>query len=184
MPKTLKQLPTNKWQLLEKAMQKENIALQMISRNDVTDLCNGAIRVDPDEIYFYEPDVLQLDSSEILNAMQNAAKINQVEIMEHCQVYDFERDNQGNINALHTNQGKIGCEHIVNATGGWSSDLFASIDIHIPVALEPVYAANFLASSQDVLRVFADYCRFCKPCLFSTLARQYFTHASTQSPLR
>ena len=151
---------TNKWQLLEKTMQKENIALQMISRNDVSDLCNGAIRVDPDEIYFYEPDVLQLDSSEILNAMQNAAKINQVELMEHCQVYDFERDNQGNINALLTNQGKIGCENIVNATGGWSSDLFASIDIHIPVALEPVYAANFLVSSQDIpasLPIIADF---------------------------
>ncbi len=151
---------TNKWQLLEKTMQNENIALQMISRNEVSDLCNGAIRVDPDEIYFYEPDVLQLDSSEILNALQNAAKINQVEIMEHCQVYDFERDNQGHINALLTNQGKIGCENIVNATGGWSSDLFASIDIHIPVALEPVYAANFLVSSQDIpasLPIIADF---------------------------
>ena len=150
----------NTWQLLEKTMQKENIALQMISRNDISDLCNGAIRVDPEEIYFYEPDVLQLDSSEILNAMQNAAKINQVELMEHCQVYDFERDSHGNINNLLTNQGKIGCENIVNATGGWSSDLFASIDIHIPVALEPVYAANFLVSSQDVpasLPIIADF---------------------------
>ncbi|HEY5140722.1 MAG TPA: FAD-binding oxidoreductase [Methylococcales bacterium] len=150
----------NTWQLLEKTMQKENIALQMISRNEVTDLCNGAIRVDPDEIYFYEPDVLQLDSSEILNAMQNAAKVNQVELMEHCQVYDFERDNHGNIISLYTNQGKIGCENIVNAIGGWSSDLFASIDVHIPVALEPVYAANFLVSSQDVsesLPIIADF---------------------------
>ena len=121
---------THKWQLLEKTMHEENIALQMISRNDVNDFCNGAIRVDPDEIYFYEPDVLQLDSSEILNAMQNAAKVNQVELMEHCQVYDFERDSHGNINNLLTNQGKIGCENIVNATGGWSSDLFARIDIH------------------------------------------------------
>jgi glycine/D-amino acid oxidase-like deaminating enzyme len=92
--------------------------------------------------------------------MQNAAKINQVELMEHCQVYDFERDNHGNINALLTNQGKIGCENVVNATGGWSSDLFAGIDIHIPVALEPVYAANFLVSSQDVpasLPIIADF---------------------------
>jgi glycine/D-amino acid oxidase-like deaminating enzyme len=134
---------TNKWQQLEKTMQNENIALQMISRNEVTDLCNGAIRVDPDEIYFYEPDVLQLDSSEILNALQNAAKVNQVELIEHCQVYDFERDSHGNIIAVHTNQGKIGCQNIVNATGGWSSDLFASIGIHIPVALEPVYAGGY-----------------------------------------
>jgi len=150
----------NTWQQLEKTMQNENIALQMISINDVNDLCNGAIRVDPDEIYFYEPDVLQLDSSETLNAMQNAAKVNQIDIMEHCQVYDFERDSQGNIITLHTNQGKIGCENVVNASGGWSSDLFAGIDIHIPVALEPVYAANFLVSSQDVpasLPIIADF---------------------------
>ncbi len=151
---------TNTWQQLEKTMQDENIALQRISKDDVSDLCNGAIRLDPDELYFYEPDVLQLDSSEILNAMQNAAKINQVELMEHCQVDDFELDSQGNINALHTNQGKIGCENVVNASGGWSSDLFASLDIHIPVALEPVYAANFLVSSQDIpasLPIIADF---------------------------
>ncbi len=150
----------NTWQLLEKTMQKENIALQMISRNDVTDLCNDAIRVDPEEIYFYEPDVLQLDSSEILNAMQNAANINQVDIMEHCQVYDFERDSHGNIIALLTNQGRIGCENVVNAAGGWSSELFAGIDIQIPVALESVYAANFLVSAQEVsaaMPIIADF---------------------------
>lgn len=150
----------NQWQLLEDSMHNESIALQMISRKEVTDLCNDAIRVDPDEIYFHEPDVLQLNSSGILNALQNAAEVNQVEIMEHCQVYDFERDNHGNIIALYTNQGKIGCENIVNATGGWSSDLFAAIGIHIPVALEPVFAANFLVSSQEIpgsLPIIADF---------------------------
>jgi sarcosine oxidase, subunit beta len=150
----------NQWQRLKDSMQNEDIALQMISRKEVTDLCNDAIRVDPDEIYFHEPDVLQLDSSEILNALQNAAKVNQVEIMEHCQVYDFERDSHGNIIALNTNQGKIGCDNIVNATGGWSSDLFAAIGIHIPVALEPVFAANFLVSSQEIpgaLPIIADF---------------------------
>jgi len=34
--------------------------------------------------------------------------------------------------------------------GGWSSDLFASLGITLPVALEPVYAANFLVSAQDI----------------------------------
>ena len=92
--------------------------------------------------------------------MQNSAKINQVELMQHCQVYDFERDSHGYIFTLHTNQGKISCENVINASGGWSCDLFARIDIHIPVALEPVFAANFLVSSQDVpasLPIIADY---------------------------
>jgi sarcosine oxidase, subunit beta len=151
---------TNPWQLLADSMQKQDIVLQMISRKEVTDLCDDAIRTNPDEIYFYEPDVLQLDSSEILNALQKAAKINQVELIEHCQVYDFERDSRGNIIALNTSQGQIACDSIVNATGGWSADLFASLDIHIPVALEPVYAANFLVSSQEVpesLPIIADF---------------------------
>jgi len=150
----------NQWQQLEDSMHNEGIPFHMIARTDVTDLCNGAIRVDPDEIYFHEPDVLQLDSSEILNGLQNAAKVNQVEIMEHCQVYDFERDSHGNIIALHTNQGKIACENVVNATGGWSPDLFAAIGIQIPVALEPVFAANFLVSSQEIpgsLPIIADF---------------------------
>jgi len=80
--------------------------------------------------------------------------------MEHCQVFDFERDNQGNITALLTNQGKIVCENVVNAMGGWSPDLFAAIGIQIPVALEPVFAANFLVSSQEVpgsLPIIADF---------------------------
>ncbi len=151
---------TSQWQQLKNSMQNEGITFQMIARKEVTDLCNDAIRVDPDEIYFHEPDVLQLDSSEILNGLQNAAKVNQVEIMEHCQVFDFERDNQGNIIALLTNQGKIVCENVVNAMGGWSPDLFAAIGIQIPVALEPVFAANFLVSSQEIpgaLPIIADF---------------------------
>lgn len=151
---------TSQWQQLKNSMQNEGITFQMIARKEVTDLCNDAIRVDPDEIYFHEPDVLQLDSSEILNGLQNAAKVNQVEIMEHCQVFDFERDNQGNITALLTNQGKIVCENVVNAMGGWSPDLFAAIGIQIPVALEPVFAANFLVSSQEIpgsLPIIADF---------------------------
>lgn len=150
----------HKWQLLEKTMHQENIALQMISGKEAGGLCHDAIRIDPDELYFYEPEVLQLDASEILNAMQNAARVNQVDLLEHCRVYDFERDSQGHITALHTTQGKIHCDNVVNAAGGWSSDLFAGIDIHIPIALEPVYAANFLVSSQDIptsLPIIADY---------------------------
>jgi sarcosine oxidase, subunit beta len=148
------------WQQLEKTMQNEKIALTMISRNEVTTLCKDAIRVGPEEIYFYEPDVLQLDSSEILNALQGAARVNQIQLLEHCQVYDFECDNQGNILSLQTNQGRIGCENVVNAAGGWSADLFARIGIQVPVALEPVYAANFLVSSQDVpgsMPIIADF---------------------------
>ena len=102
-------------------------------------------------------------------ALENHAK------RKHCQVYDFERDSHGNIISLHTNQGKIGCENIVNATGGWSSDLFASIDIHIPVALEPVYAANFLVSSQDVTESLPIIADFVNRAYFRRCAAVFYT---------
>jgi sarcosine oxidase subunit beta len=152
--------PADQWQRLEETMQQENIDLHMVSNKEVKQFCQGAIRLSSEEMYFYEPDVLQLDSSEILNTLQEATKVNQVEVIEHCQVNDFELDNHGNIIALHTNQGSINCENVINAAGGWSADLFTRIDIHIPVALEAVFAANFLVSSQDIsasLPIIADY---------------------------
>ena len=152
--------PTHPWQRLEQTMQQEGIELNRVSYKEVEQLCQGTIRLSPEEMYLYEPDVLQLDSSEILHTLQEAAKRNRIEVIEHCQVHDFEPDNQGHIVALQTNQGSISCENVVNAAGGWSADLFASLDIHLPVALEAVYAANFLVSSQDVpasLPIIADF---------------------------
>lgn len=149
-----------KWSELEQAMQKESIRFSMISHQDAMNLSGDAVRTSPDELYYYEPEVLQLDSPQILNAMQTAAKQNRIDILEHCQVFDFEMNTQQGISALYTNQGKIYAEHIVNAVGGWSSELFAGIGLTIPVALEPVYAANFLVSVNDIpesMPIIADF---------------------------
>lgn len=152
--------PDQSWQRLEETMQQEDIDLHSVSNKEVEKFCHGAIRLSPEELYFHEPDVLQLDSSEILHTLQEAAKLNRIEVIEHCQVNGFEQDNLGNITTLHTNQGTIVCENVINAAGGWSADLFTSLDIHLPVALEAVYVANFLVSSQDVpatLPIIADF---------------------------
>lgn len=151
---------SKKWQALETSMHKESIKFNMLSHREVSELSHNAIKTTSDEIYYYEPEVLQLDSPQILNAMQAAAKINKIEVIEHCQVYDFECDSQNNIVAVLTSQGKIACKNVINAAGGWSSDLFAGIGIHIPVALEPVYAANFLVSTRDIpesMPIIADF---------------------------
>lgn len=148
------------WLELEKTMKQESIDLHTISHRDVEELCHGAIRLSPEERYFYESDVLQLDSSDILHTLQEAVKINRIDVIEHCQVNDFELDGQGNIVALQTSQGQIDCGTLVNAAGGWSADLFSNLDIHLPVALEAVHAANFLVSSQDIpasLPIIADF---------------------------
>jgi glycine/D-amino acid oxidase-like deaminating enzyme len=147
------------WTALEHMLQQEGIDFAMLAHRDVMELSRQALKTVPDEIYYYEPDVLQLDSPQILNAMQTAVKKNRIDVLEHCEVIDFEHTGQG-IGALQTSQGKILAEHVINAAGAWSADLFAGIGLNIPVALEPVYAANFLVSAHDIpegMPIIADY---------------------------
>ena len=147
------------WTTLEQMLQQEGIDFAMLAHRDVMDLSRHALKTVPDEIYYYEPDVLQLDSPQILNAIQTAAKKNRIEVLEHCEVIDFAHTGQG-ISAIQTSQGKIFAEHVINAAGAWSSELFAGIGLSIPVALEPVYAANFLVSVDDIpegMPIIADY---------------------------
>jgi glycine/D-amino acid oxidase-like deaminating enzyme len=150
----------NAWVTLEQSMQKEAIDFAMMSHKAVLDLSQQAVRTVPDEIYYYEPEVLQLDSPEILNAMQTAVKKNGVDVYEHCEVFDFKIDSQGCIATIDTSQGKFIADHVVNACGGWSSELFAGIGLTIPVALQPVYVANFLVSVNDIpesMPIIADF---------------------------
>lgn len=149
-----------KWRQLESSMLRAGIAFDMIAYDEVNKLSQGAVKTSPEEIFFFEPEVLQLDSSQILNAMQSAAKTNKIDVIEHCDVIDFESDNSNNITALSTSQGKIWADTVVNAAGGWSAGLFAALGLAIPVALEPVYAANFLVSSQELpehMPIIADF---------------------------
>lgn len=147
------------WAALERLLQGEGIDFAMISHRDVMAMSRQALKTSPDEIYYHEPDVLQLDSPQILNAMQTAAKKNRIDVLEHCTVIDFEVSGQG-ICALHTSQGRFFAEHVINAAGAWSAELFAGLGLQIPVALEPVYAANFLVSADDIpdgMPIIADY---------------------------
>jgi glycine/D-amino acid oxidase-like deaminating enzyme len=118
------------------------------------------MRLDPDEIFFWEPDVLQLDSADILHAIHTAVRDNAVHLKEHTRVTGFDLDGAGLIRTVRTNHGDIECEHVVNATGGWSAELLGQIGLHLPVALEPVYAANWLVGASELpetLPIAADY---------------------------
>ncbi|WP_415879548.1 NAD(P)/FAD-dependent oxidoreductase [Methylomonas sp. TEB] len=89
------------WTALEQMLQQEGIGFAMLAHRDVMDLSRQALKTVPDEIYYYEPDVLQLDSPQILNAMQTAAKKNRIDVLEHCEVIDFAHTKQG-ISAINT----------------------------------------------------------------------------------
>jgi sarcosine oxidase subunit beta len=151
---------TNPWHDLALSMRENGVDFHAIDRAEASRLTEGQLRLDPDEIYFYEPEVLQLEASGVLHAMQTAVRTNAVELREHTRVEGFDVDGQGLIRGVQTNHGEIHCDFVVNAVGGWSSKLFAPLGIQVPVALEPVYAANWLISSADLpenLPIIADY---------------------------
>ncbi|WP_022948191.1 NAD(P)/FAD-dependent oxidoreductase [Methylohalobius crimeensis] len=148
------------WSELERSMQRYGVGFQRLSPKEAEKLCQNAIRTDPESLYFYEPEALLLETGEVLTALQTALRGNDVQVFEHCPVVAFEQDDAQRIIKLHTRQGSFNCEQVVNAAGAWSAELFARCGIAIPVALEPVLAANFLAGGQEIpesLPIIADY---------------------------
>ena len=151
---------TNPWHELALSMRENGIGFHAIDRAEAGRLTEGHLRLDRDEIYFYEPEVLQLEAAGVLHAMQTAVRTHAVEFREHTLVEGFELDGQGLIRGVQTNHGEIQGDFVVNAAGGWSARLFAPLGIQVPVGLEPVYTANWLISSADLpenLPVIADY---------------------------
>jgi sarcosine oxidase subunit beta len=150
----------NAWRDLENSMREAGVDFHAIDQAEANRLTCGKVRLDPDELYFFEPEVLQLEASDVLSAMQAAIAANQVELHEHMCVEEFIVDGRGLICGVKTNHGELHCDFVVNAVGGWSAELFAPMGLRIPVALEPVYAANWLISASDLpesLPIIADY---------------------------
>lgn len=150
----------NAWRDLETSMRGVGVDFHAIDQAEASRLTCGKVRLDPDELYFFEPGVLQLEASDVLRAMQAAIAANQVEVYEHTRAEEFIVDGRGLICGVKTNHGELHCDFVVNAAGGWSANLFASLGLHVPVALEPVYAANWLISASDLpesLPIIADY---------------------------
>jgi len=131
-------------------MHEEGIDFQRLSHREAASLCNQAILTPPDEIYFYEPEVLLLDPAEVLVVLQTALRKHDIAVFEHCQVREIARKADGTVQALVTDQGRFCCEKLVNATGAWSLQLFARCGLMIPVAWEPVLVANFLVGSSEI----------------------------------
>lgn len=150
-----------RWQSIEASMREEQIDFNFIPYQEISKLSKSAIKTSPEELYYYEAEVLQFESPLILNGIQNAVKKNGIAVYEHCEVIDFEQDSQQRIIAVNTSQGKIYADNFVNASGPWCTELFYQLGLKIPVALEPVYVANFLVSFNEIpksMPIIADYC--------------------------
>jgi len=120
-----KQKTPNAWCQLAQKIQDNHIKFYPIDNKKAKNLTSGQIGLDEDELYYFEPDVLQLEASGILQAMQQALSLNKVDVKEHTEVTSFTTDHSGKINSVITSKGKINCTYVINASGGWSARLFS-----------------------------------------------------------
>ena len=149
------------WKELEKSLGKVNIDFSQIQSKEIKSLTNNSIRInEKDELYFYEPNAMLFDPIEVRNSMYEAIENNNIELKENTKVIGFELSPNNKIKKIKTNHGTIEAENIINAAGGWSSQIFDSINVKIPVSLQPVYVSNLLISKKKLSQNFpiiADY---------------------------
>lgn len=138
------------WDGTARNLKREGVAFERLSPEEAADLCAQAVVTDPKEAYFHEPEAMALDTVEVLTALQQALRRHSVAVFEHCPVRDILRTDGGAIESLDTGRGRFSCDWVVNAAGAWSTRLFARCGLTVPVALEPVLAANFLTGSSDL----------------------------------
>ena len=67
----------------------------------------------------------------VINGYARAARDMGIEVREHTEVLDIERDGD-EITAVKTDKGKIKTDTVVNAAGGWSSDVAQMLDVELP----------------------------------------------------
>ena len=149
------------WKELEKSLGKVNIDFSQIQSKEIKSLTNNSIRInEKDELYFYEPNAMLFDPIEVRNSMYEAVENNNIKLKENTKVIGFELSPNNKIKKIKTNHGTIEAENIINAAGGWSSQIFDSINVKIPVSLQPVYVSNWLISKKKLSQNFpiiADY---------------------------
>ena len=143
------------WKELEKSLGKVNIDFSQIQSKEIKSLTNNSIRInEKDELYFYEPNAMLFDPIEVRNSMYEAIENNNIELKENTKVIGFELSPNNKIKKIKTNHGTIEAENIINAAGGWSSQIFDSINVKIPVSLQPVYVSNWLISKKNYHKIF------------------------------
>ena len=151
------------WADLSERMSKIELIFQEIDTNSATQKCGETLLTDENESYFYEPAAFQLDPSILRSTLYDAIDENGVVLMEKTEV-DTILTKGKEIIGITTNNGKLDARNFVNATGAWSSQLFAKIGLKIPVTIEPVSVVNWMESPKQIryeYPIVADYTNLC-----------------------
>ncbi|MGR8950065.1 MAG: NAD(P)/FAD-dependent oxidoreductase [Gammaproteobacteria bacterium] len=155
---------THNWQAMSKNLRSVGVDFDQISSTEARSQTHGLIDIGDNDTVFKERNCLLIDPAELRGAMGRALIENDVDFLTQTSVSGLAQSSDGSVREVFTTAGAFECEHLVNAAGAWSSRLFSKLTPHrgieIPISMERVFCANFLADPCDELNslpLIADY---------------------------
>ncbi len=151
------------WHTLSERMKSIDLEFTEIGYNSAAEKCSTSLITSKEELYFYEPDALQIDPSILRSTIYEALDYNNVEVLEKTEVESL-LYNGDKFTGCITSSGKVEGKNIVNAVGAWSPLLFQKVGLKIPITIEPVSVVNWMESPKQIKHeypIIADYTNLC-----------------------
>lgn len=147
------------WQEISNNMKALKIDFEEIDRDNVQSLTKDIIHTDEHERYFYEPQAIQLNVSDLTESISDAIMLTNVDVHESTEITKI-GCNENGISQIATSKGVFEPGKVINAAGAWSSKIFESCGLVIPVTLEPVCVGKWLVGNSKLNHqtpIIADY---------------------------
>jgi sarcosine oxidase, subunit beta len=147
------------WQEISNHMKALRIDFEEIDQDSVQLLTKDVIHTDEHERYFYEPKAIQLNVSDLTESVSDAIMLTNVDVHESTEITQIKSDTNS-ISHIITDKGTFEPGKVINAAGAWSSKIFESCGLAIPVTLEPVCIGKWLVGNSKLdheTPIIADY---------------------------
>jgi sarcosine oxidase, subunit beta len=149
-----------KWHALSQEMASVGVTFEKIPAQEARALLAPTVTLHDNEVYYYEPDALQMDPTIVRKTIYGALLLAGVETKENVAISAVKRGPTGAIEAVVAQGEHMACSYLINAAGPWCSSIFAESGLDIPISVEPVNVANWVTSGQDFqngMPIIADY---------------------------
>ncbi len=149
-----------KWDQLAKDLKSIPIKFKKINKEAALKICPDFINLFDDEVFYHEPEAIQLDPAYVRKGLYDAINQSDVSFFEKEEVIRFKKDASDKITEIITTKHVIKADYVINAAGPWSSSLFSKLGIAVPVSVEPVFVVNWLnnlATHKVSMPIIADY---------------------------
>ena len=126
----------SKWEQISKNLEKVPIIFERIKTSQAQNLCPDYINLYDDEIFYYEPNAIQIDPAESRQTLYQGVLKSNLTLLEGEEVIGFKKNKSDKISEIVLSKQTLQADYIINAAGAWSPKLFAKIGVSIPVSVE------------------------------------------------